>query len=186
MLIWYFSSFRHLKISLWRNKLASFHMWIPALLLDKSRLLKFPSLGKSECSFNFCWRMNKSVWDLASYSHCRHISFRIYISTNLKICKVSTSCVGKIALDIQTPEVDWTWSLEAACYSNSAIWWTQPPAGIRSGMQERLMTKRMGTEHMLFCRLYSLSDLKHVFCVDLHFFQWQWFRLELCKRTKWG
>lgn len=82
--------------------------------------------------------------------------------------------MGKIALDIQTLEADWTWSLKAACYSNSATWWTQPPAGIRSGMQERLMMKRKGTacytEHMLFWRLYSLSDLKHVFCMDLHFF----------------
>lgn len=41
--------------------------------------------------------------------------------------------------------------------------------------------------HAVSCwRLYSLSDLKHAFCMDLDFFQWHSFRPELNKRTNEG
>lgn len=71
-----------------------------------NRPWKFFSLGKPEQGFNFCWRQNKSGWNLASYSHCCHIYFLIHISSNLKILKCPELERGKLRCTYSLTEQD--------------------------------------------------------------------------------
>lgn len=152
-----------------------------------NRLWKFFSLGKPEQGFNFCWKQNKSGWNLASYSHCCHISFLIHISSNLKILvKVSRAWMGKAALHIQ-PHGTGLGSLEALV---AAIWWTWPHTWDLGGSRGR-WPHGWGQHALLSIRcivwgIVFTAWFKTCILHGLTFFQRHRFRLVLDKRTSEG
>ena len=135
----------------------------------KQALKSFPPLESQNIGFNFCWKQDESVWDTASYSDCCHISFPIYISSNLKILfKVDATFIGKVALHIQTVRSS------AVCdpLKQHATVVVQSDEHsllyIRSEMQQRLMIKWMGITYCIEHMLYSFGNCIACLTSNMH------------------